>query len=429
MQDSLSHKNWTNYIIGLVGLVLLLLSSTKWATAGATNPYIWLISGLIFAFPIFNLTQPVITRSTYKWAKYNWILSLILLAIVGVLIYQDISWVIEKFADKADGSDVIPSLQVYVQRFLAGDTVYVAIPFENYSVLPTYFPAMWMPYIVPELLGIDYRWMAIGSFFILYSSISVYYISKGGTVIHSVLIALFPLLLVKWFVNYDVGSFIFATELMPLCFYMLLILGLTQKRIWLIGIAIALCTLSRYSYTLWIIPFIVVIWRACGFLQLLKIGVIGVSVILVLYVLPFLITDPSMFTDGLAYYGRTASDQWRTQSWQQAGEIPYHLNNGLSFSYHIFTSVQGDANTKLDFAKILNLIVSLFAALSIALFWNRSRKKIDWNDYLVISLFIYLLFFYSFLYVPFSYLFMLPLGLGITIFSIYGSTSIKYNQN
>ncbi len=426
---SIQAKAYSQYLISLCGFILILLSSTKWAPVTKLNPIIWLVSGILIIVPFyknkFDLQNSLQQKSL---VKSSWLLGLFLLVISGFIIFKEMVWVFEQFADKADGSDVIPSLEAYVQRFLNGDPVYVEIPFENYSVQPTYFPAMWMPYIIPEVLGFDYRFMAIGSFFLVYCFGSLYYLFKYPSLIHAIVIAILPVLFVKWYVHYDVSVFVFGTELMPLSFYVLFLLGLTQKKWWIIGLSIGLCTMSRYSYTLYVIPFIFVIWKECGFKNIFKIGVYGISVILILYVLPFLIKDPSIFTNGLEYYSRTATDQWKTQFWQSPGSIPYHLDNGLSFSYYFYTFLGGNEEEKLNVAKLFNLIFCLSTAIAISYFWFKNKVKMEWNIYLALSLLLYLVIFYSFLYVPFSYLFMLPVGFAMTIFAFYGSRILKYKH-
>ena len=67
-----------------------------------------------------------------------------------------------EFPSQGDGtrSDVIPSLKIYVQRFLSGEYPYQPLVFNGWTVMPTYFPMMWLPYCFSEILEIDYRWTA-----------------------------------------------------------------------------------------------------------------------------------------------------------------------------------------------------------------------------------------------------------------------------
>ncbi len=412
------------YFISLTGLVLWMLSFTKYRDL-SYNPFLWTFSGMLFITPMFVLGRNSEDRINNILSKYIPLIASVLFLIASYVIFNSVYDLLSNHPNYRTGSDVIPSLETYVKRFLGGEKVYVEIPYANYFIKPTYFPGMWMPYIIPELIGFDYRYMALGSFLVVYFGTGIYYLKKNPSLIQTFVIAILPVLFLLWLVHYDKSAILYSTELMPLVFYMLLILGLTQKKWLLIGISIGLCTMSRYSYSLFIIPFIFIIWKEWGFKNLFKIGVSGLSVIILIYILPFFIHEPAILTNGFEYYSQTISDQWRVQSWQPENSIPYHLNNGLSFSYYFYTLIEGDLDKKLDFAKIFNLVASLVTAIGIALVWLKFKNKERWNIYLVNGLILYLIVFYSFLYVPFSYLFILPLGLGLTAFCINGHRSLK----
>ncbi len=54
-------------------------------------------------------------------------------------------------------SDVIPSIQVFVRRWLAGEVVYAPITDFDYLLYPTYLPLTWLPFVPAEILSFDYR--------------------------------------------------------------------------------------------------------------------------------------------------------------------------------------------------------------------------------------------------------------------------------
>ena len=384
------------------------------------SPVIWLTGGILFfiSFTKVDLTNSYSNhRNIIVPAHILFIgLSVLFMLVVGM----DLNKVFLDNPISLSGSDVIPSLELYVQRMLAGEKVYTIMDFGNYQVLPTYFPAMWLPYTLPEVLGIDYRWMAFASFFLTYFYISFTVIKKTQSYVLGILFILLPYLMVEWFINYDVSVFAYATELMPITFYIWLMYGLTKKNLWLIAIMLSLCTLSRYAYTFWIIPFVAIIWMELGFSKLLKIGIIGVATILILYVFPFLIWDPTIITDGFAYYSQTMNDQWKVQFWQGAeATMPYHIDQGFSFSYWIYELMVGDHIEKVGLARKIHTSVTLILAIASTFLYKRYKDLIPWNTYLNLILFLYLLVFYALIYVPFSYLFMLPLCIGLALFVLY----------
>ncbi len=422
---SLLQKQFLVPLLSLFGLYLMLRFQT--INQGDPNllwsPIIWIVASLICITPLWY------DRSyAYKTWRYSPYVTAVLLALGLLFTGYLLQGIIVDHPIKAEESDVIPSLEVYVRRLLAGEKVYTAIPFKGYEVWPTYFPGMWLPYLLPELMGFDYRWMALGSFYLSISYMILSISKEHKNLLQSILMGLLPAFFIWQLMRYDRSIFAFSTELMPIGFYLWLIWGLYKKNIWIIGIFISLCTLSRYAYTLWMIPFIYVIWTAEGFRYLLNIGLVGISVILLLYIFPFFMVDPGILTDGLAYYGKTAEGQWALQGWQNDGDIPYHLANGRSMSYWFYHYVDGDHIAKLERAKLFHKLISLGTALVLTFVYYRKQSSISWNKYLILSLFLYLSIFYLFLYVPFSYLYMLPLMVGMMCWILYGYEHKSINK-
>jgi len=417
-----SHKRKSSsWIYVSIGLLLALLWWQTWHVETNNlllNPLVWTFLGISSGIVIL-LNNGIPSFYLQNKSRQRWITSILLLLGLMVSCYL-LADTIQKFPVDAKMSDVIPSLEVYVQRLLSGEKVYVAIPFEGYEVWPTYFPVMWLPYIVPELIGFDYRWMALFSFFIVYAFVILRTLPVQANLLQVIFIGLFPGLLVFLFDKFDSSVFAFATELMPISFYMLLIYGMFKRNFWIIGITIALCTLSRYAYTLWIIPFVAIIWIAEDFKFIVKIGAVGLCAILLLYVFPFLLKDPAIITDGLAYYGKTAEGQWLPQNWQEEGSVPFHLARGFSFSGFIYESLSSSYLEKLAFAKSLHKIIAFSVSLLFIALYVLLQKRVSWDKFLSVSLFVYLVVFYAFIYVPFSYLFMLPLVVGWLVWGIYG---------
>lgn len=404
-------------ILVLLSLMLLWQSVYVGNPNNYISPMIWMLAGMLIpVFIVFNWTESEFQHPVDIKKRLAVLLCFVSL---GISVY-DLYQVFQTYPISASLSDVIPSLEVYVRRLLAGEKVYVEIPFSNYSVKPTYFPAMWLPYVVPELLGFDYRWMAFGCF---YLSV-IYIIYREFDHIHTstlVAIAIFHVLMIKWIIHYDVNVFSVATELMPATFYIWLIYTLYRKQILGIGIALALCTMSRYAYSLWIIPFIYIVWTAVGFKTLFRIGMISLGLVFVLYVLPFLLFDPSILMDGFSYYKKTVEDQWTTQFWQPEGSFPFHLNRGFSFSYWFFNMVEGSHIEKVAVARNVHLVASLIAVLFIVLAHYILKKRVPWNHILILGLLFFIVVFYAFLYVPFSYLYLLPLSMAMLVFILYSN--------
>jgi len=218
------------------------------------------------------------------------------------------------------------------------------------------------------------------------------------------------------FMQHTEGAFGYGVELMPIGLYFLLTLVLDKKQTWLIAIPIILVLLSRYAFTFWLPVFLLMIWIEKGFLQVFKISVGVLAGVLILYVIPFLSQDWEIFTEGLKYYSKTAESVWRPAHWQPKDETPTLLSGGLSHAIFFYDYVDGDVSDKLSANRLFHFLACGVTAILIFLgYWKNRKKGLNIPLYFLIALKFYLLVFYSFFYVPFKYLYQLPLLMTIPI--------------
>ena len=320
-------------------------------------------------------------------------------------------------------SDVIPSLQMYVQRLLLGETVYSPLVFPSWTVLPTYFPMMWLPYVLGEWLQVDYRWVpfilmlaAIVGWGRKYSSKPVY--AFGVLLLMTMLLAI---------VTYKPESFGHAVELTPTSYYYFLCLGLLNAP--LVGLAIGFCLMSRYAISFWLLLYLVVHFHQKAWKNTITMCLYVGGFILMVYIIPFLAKDPSILTDGLAYYKQTATDQWKPQSWQSEGDIPHHLNQGLSFSIWFYSLSDAPLEARLSLAQKVHALMTFGSVLIfVALYFLRKAYKSYPRLFLMAALKIFLVLFYGFIHVPFHYLYMLPLLVSVPLFLELNRTLIQRQQ-
>lgn len=408
-------------IFGIVGWVLMLCVQTYWHEdmKPYLNPLLWFVGAIMLCFSLFYDATFVAKSNPINKLNipysYSIGLATILLAIGMYYNYSELSVLFDKNPIKASQSDIVPSLQYYVRRLLTGEKVYAPMAFEGYEVLPTYFPMMWLPYILPELSGNDYRWLPIGVVYVAYFLLILSSLKTKESVPYLVIKSIALPIVISLFVKYDYTVFAFAVELLPISYYILLLIGLYRKNPTLIGVALGFCTLGRYAYSLWIIPLVFILWHANGFKYLLKVSIAGLAILLFVYVIPFLLFDIEILVNGFKYYSDTVTGQWHPQSWQNKGDVPYHLGRGLSFSYYFYELIDGNIEHRLSIAKVSQLVLSLITAIGFIFLYLKLKSKIKWNIFLLISLFGYLSVFYAFIYVPFSYLFKLPLIMGMCL--------------
>ncbi len=98
--------------------------------------------------------------------KIVYLFSFIILAYFSFIIFEEYVKVLEKFEINPHQSDIIPSIQIYVQRFLTGQRVYTPIPMPGYNISPDYVTFQWIPYMIPQLLKLDYRLFSLILFYL-----------------------------------------------------------------------------------------------------------------------------------------------------------------------------------------------------------------------------------------------------------------------
>ena len=375
------------------------------------SPVVWLVSGVVIALSagllFFQKAKEAPDRVDRKSPFW---LPVALFIGAAVFIGIRLSGIFLDYPVGPEHSDIVPSLQMYVQRMLGGETVYAPLEFPTWTVLPTYFPVMWLPYTFSEVLNIDYRWTAYGVFLLgagLYLHRLYRQGAKPGELVWKTLL---PFVYLLVFISTKPNYFGYAVELMPAGLYLLLALTVFKRNIWVMALGISLCLLSRYALSFWLPVYMIMLWGERSFPHAFKVGLGVLTFVALLYVIPFLSKDWSILTDGLAYYQKTAEGQWHPQTWQAEGEPPAHLYRGLSFAPYFYEKGHLSVVERLADNQKIHFLVSATTALLLLLgyFLLRRRSRFHPRLYALVALKLYLSVFYAWLYVPFAYLYMLP---------------------
>jgi hypothetical protein len=388
------------------------------------RPIMWFISGLLFCgLSLWWLlrergAENVRTDITRVEAWQRWLPWVVFLG--GMMLAgRSLQGRFEEIPIDPYWSDIVPSIQLYVTRLLAGEPVYVPMEFPGWTVLPTYFPMMWLPYVPAEVFGFDYRWVAFGLFAIAVA-VWVWHAARVGAGWISLTAFAGAPFVAVWLMAEGVRGQVFgmAVELMPVALYLLLALALLQKRLWLLALAIVGCLLSRYAFTFWLPVLFMVMLLEEGWWKTIRTGLIVAVGVGLLYVLPFLSRDLSILKNGLDYYHTTAVGQWHTQSFQSPGEKPHHLNQGFSFALYFYDFARGDVEDRLSLNRKVHMLASLLAAALLFVCTRLWRRRLQWRLTMLVGLKFYLTVFYGLFHVPFSYLYWLPLFLAFPVFVV-----------
>jgi hypothetical protein len=423
-------KNRFSIFDGLFWLCILVepFLLTVWSKKAGLllSPVIWLIAALIPAlillFRYGNKIAPlpdasVITRNTSGlWAIFSG----------GLLLCSiELSKTIARFEVSPLNSDILPSLKLYVTRFLAGTDPYAPMEFPGWTVMPNYFTLRWFPFIPAELFKFDYRWIG----FIVLTAVFWYYTVQVLKRVESIRAAILPVvapwLMLFVFMQHDIYAFGNAVETLIASYYLVLGFSLFRKPHWM-ALGILLCLMSRISFTFWLPMYGLLILHEFGWKKAITTGTYVIAAVALIFVLPYVVPDGGkMFKAGLEYYQGCAIGEWYRQGWQEEGAIPTHLSRGIGFAYYWYKPGE-EVHQYALCERSFQMISLALAGLLYAGYWLAKKKAWHIGLYGAVSLKIYLSVFYGFIPIPYHYLFLTPclLSLVLVVFWLQSRRSV-----
>ena len=145
--------------------------------------------------------------------------------------------------------------------------------------------------------------------------------------------------------------------------------------------------------------------------------------VLLIYILPFFIHDTSIFSQGYDYHTKAAIGEW-----MRGSNKPLHLYRGIGFAAYFYEYLSGDISSKIDVLRFVHLSITLMSTVLMSIIYYIYRQKINKKLYLLASLKIYLVIFYSFIQIPYHYLFLVPLFIYILIFFEFMNLNFTSND-
>jgi hypothetical protein len=307
-------------------------------------------------------------------------------------------------------SDVVPALQIYVTRFLGGETVYQSISMFGYTFLPNYLPLHWLPFVGAEVLGIDYRWWAYLS---LMLGLLTYYWTLARLRLgwpEWLLKAALPVLVLHFMTMVERPLFSHGVEGLYLAFYLVLATSLLSNSAALRAVGIVLCLMSRYSFALWLPLYGVLLlwenprkaWRT-----------IGIAAVLALVLLvPFLYHDPTIILRAQLENFDIALGEW--QHLEGNPLVPRHLFNGIGLAPW-FYDMPGSLGERIIRLQTVHLVACASLMIFCGLLFWRYRCRFDVRLAALLSLKAYLVLFYALLIVPYATLSIISLGMSLFV--------------
>lgn len=318
--------------------------------------------------------------------------------------------IIDLYPIDATYSDILPQMDLYNGRLFDGTKVYQEHYAYGWYMFPNWMPMQWLPFSLSYLSGIDHRWIPFLAFAALQVLVIIRLFNTGlRNLLRSGSVILFFGLLPILIADYVPEVQQFSVEWLVAFYYGLLCLALTNRNYYLLGVAIGLCLLSRYSLMFWLpIAFVVLFFADKQNRKKLFTAVaISMGLVICIYVLPFYIWDTSILTSLFAYYKSSIYQEWYSHL---ENGIPTHLGRGYGLGIWFYNHIEGSLQHKIDILQKTQFVSMALVSLVSLTFYFLFKQKIK-NPWLLLLgvLKIILVIFYAFVAIPYEYLFVVSL--------------------
>lgn len=427
--SQLRNKNTLVYLISFAALLeVAMMTFLKKSFGPFVSPFFLLLGGLtvgigcLLYFYKTTIVLPNLPPNNRQKAIGSIAFLVGFTSCVLLLAKEVIAFPIDYYDPK--GSDVIPQIGIMVTRFLNGEFPYQWITewTFNHHLYPTYLPMQWGPFTIAEIAGLDFRYFAFGIWSLSMLLFSLKITRWGLSNFQLAALTLLPFLFMTLFLLFDKeGIFKYAIETLISGYYIFLALSLLGPSNIAKGLSLVACLLSRYSVVLWVpLLFLVTLVRE-GWKSIWTLVIVLALGFIFIYAIPFLSQDPYIYINGYNYHTDGAIQAWKPMDWQAEGEPPFQIYKGLGFGAFFHKFYPGDLADKVNAYRLLHFLASSICVVVLALIFLRYRDHFDKRIFLLGSLKIYLVVFYNFIQIPFSYLFLVPVFVSIPILALIWS--------
>ncbi len=323
-----------------------------------------------------------------------------------ILAYEELRKMWVKFPDPVKISDVIPQLAAQNKWFWAGETPNQLVSFPTYQAFPVYMPLHWMPIQVAELTGLDLRWVGAG-FMMLSFGVAAFFMARSTANLKNKWSAA----LLFWLMSLPIWAFIVwnpleigvSFELVVVAWYVLLAAGLVSKNYWLIGIGVVGTLLSRYTDFFWMPTLAVLLWQFEPKKSSFWLWGSAVAAILLIYVFPIYLPNPTALMTGIKYHNNIALNGWsRTDD--------ECFSQGLNFAMHLRLWLPGVPEKSLFLCRLLQgLIMTGVFAAGVFFYIKKWKNEMSWHVFSLLSLQMVLVLFFLSSPMTFQYYLLVPM--------------------
>ena len=399
----------------LIIFVLLLSMQIYFIYEGALrfgadlNPFYLFITSLIIPGYYLRslLRQNSLPYNNDINKKYAAAISGALIGFISIAVcYFTFKAIINALPDPAQQSDVLPQLVGQYDAFSKGRFPYFPLEQFAWHPYPVYMPLHWLPVGIGVLLNKDPRWVGFLLLFIA-AGIYGYYLGKNNIhLLKKIVAIILPAIAFFASIKIDGIDYSCTFETVIAAYYLLLVTGLSQRNLTVTTIGIICCVLSRYTLVFWLPLFFILLWfNTSPKKNFIVWGSIILSVLLI-YVFPFYMEDHTIFSKGINYHNVAVVGEWK--GFEAVPRTGWTFDSGINFALYFYKIFPGDVEHKVYLSRIVQAACMLLLFFGGLFFYRKWRKQINFYDFSLVMLYLFLLFFFMFGPLTYKY-YYLPL--------------------
>ncbi|MFN4246270.1 MAG: hypothetical protein ACK4EY_01025 [Flavipsychrobacter sp.] len=312
-----------------------------------------------------------------------------------------------EYNDPGKLSDVMTQLNALYERYTAGKFPYYPIEDYSWHPYPVYMPLNWLPLALSHIFHFDNRWIGALAMIVANGIWGIYVWRNKVNVIVKLLAISLPLFILIFYISYarmDIGV---SMETLIAAYYMILAIGLLQKNIYMITIGLILCLLSRYTFVFWLPLFAIVYWQNIPRKTNIMMWGAVVLAVVVLYIIPFYMKDPTILKEGILYHNNCAVEEW-----DGYGEPPisYTFVPGIYFASYFKNLLPGNTPEQIYIMRVIQGSLMILLNIIGIVYYQRNKTRVDYSFYTLLMLFVFIMIFYMFSPLLYKYYHILTLS-------------------
>lgn len=292
-------------------------------------------------------------------------------------------------------SDILPQLETQYGRFIKGVSPYSPLDQLAWHPYPVYMPMHWLPLGLAYLFHFDVRLIGMIALVVVNGFWGSYIWGKEHNILLKIVAIFLPTYMIQAFWQWERVDLAVSMETLIAAYYLLLAVGLLSRNLVITTIAIILCLLSRYTLVFWLPLFIPLLFINEKKKYSLYIVTSMAIAVLVFYIIPFYLKDPTILSKGIAYHNSCAISEWAIEG--------YTFRSCVYFAPFFAKILPGAAAQQIFLMRTIQAIIMIGLVIMGFVLYGKWKNRINFYDLCLGILYLVVFLFYIFGALTYTY--------------------------